>query len=872
MNVRKRRPKSGRTTANDRLTRETSRPVLSPTVEEAGSPYPQEAGETTQGLPSIDTHAADTKQESSQDPDYGLLLQTASPQKPLIPGKSSRRKKRPKFGSTKAKKPHPIQGSDPAESTERAHLDAPAPILSRRESMQANEHGIQPHEHDVQPDVAVDAKDWAKKQHSPFRPTAGAEEEFELDAQTPFIHPGEFPQSPDEVEAHPATPYVHPGAFPPSPPKPTDPELGADRTTAASPSYPFITPPAELPESGEEGESRPGRLDKTTASTLGHSFKATLDEATNSLTRGVSSAVSALVEVFDVPSSNRAGPTSPTKIPGPYGSLRRNSRPSKHRRLQKRKSPDVPVPTLVNNGLEQRGMSLANTESAQPVALDTAPERNWPETGYPAAPGDNNQAPQEGGSLIDTGVGLDDLSREQSMVRNEVLGTDFRPANPNLWVQSSANYSVRSYFPSIDGNQSSAISDTARDHASNSGADDQNKKRDPDTADVGVTAYTEGPYTGMNHETPLAVLEDSSSRGNLNSEAWDHFRANTGAKRRSGKVKTDGSGPGEESHSHTPQDQHHPGIDDPAKVNHSVDVRPQRSVRRLSHIFKGMRRSSTVATPPSTSNRRGGGASHLTLSTTPSLKHVVRRSSTSAASSSQTPPVVLPDSMILGPGRMTPYREDDQPPVASHLSRKLPPRSATPSMETLLPRSSAGTPGGGGSNAALYNQVLTLQRQLAARTEELAHLRRQLEAVGEGGAAGAGQLSERLRVAEREVKMWRDRATAAERRVVVFERFLGRVRQLRQKRAEAARGDEGGEGARGGEMEEGIEEEIEREMKAIDGAEKVDGGEICQLDGVGGMNQTVKGGSGTADVGVWVTAAKEVLEYDDERSWMRGRC
>lgn len=200
---------------------------------------------------------------------------------------------------------------------------------------------------------------------------------------------------------------------------------------------------------------------------------------------------------------------------------------------------------------------------------------------------------------------------------------------------------------------------------------------------------------------------------------------------------------------------------------------------------------------------------------------------------------------------MTPYQ--DLPPVASHIVRRLPPRSATPSMETLPARTV--TPSGG-SNAALYNQVLTLQRQLAARTEEVAHLSRQLEAIGEGGA---GTLSERLRVAEREARMWKERALAAERRVVVFERFLARVRQLRQKRAGADKAEGGGTAS--------IELEIEREMDVLHGVtENRDGEVISQFDG----GVWVPGAPGKDGLRVWLAAAREVIEYDDERRWMSG--
>jgi hypothetical protein len=174
-------------------------------------------------------------------------------------------------------------------------------------------------------------------------------------------------------------------------------------------------------------------------------------------------------------------------------------------------------------------------------------------------------------------------------------------------------------------------------------------------------------------------------------------------------------------------------------------------------------------------------------------------------------------------------------------------------METMPTPPRITTPGGGagGSNAALYAQVVALQRQLASRTEELAQLRRQLDAVGEGGA---GALSERLRIAERDAQMWKDRALAAERRVVVFERFLARVKWLREKRQAELRG----RGKEGGEIDEAeIERVVEQEMEALNGEQGREAAEAGQVDG-------------TSEERVWLMAAREMIEYDDERKWMGG--
>lgn len=136
---------------------------------------------------------------------------------------------------------------------------------------------------------------------------------------------------------------------------------------------------------------------------------------------------------------------------------------------------------------------------------------------------------------------------------------------------------------------------------------------------------------------------------------------------------------------------------------------------------------------------------------------------------------------MLTPGTMTPGIE--QPPIARHVSTRRPARSETPtnSNDEYLPQreTQTQTPR---TTAALHAQVRQLQRLLETKAEETMSLRRQLEAI-EGGD-GIGTLSERLRHAEREVKTWRERALTAEKRVAVFEKFLGRVRQLRDREKE----------------------------------------------------------------------------------------
>ena len=91
------------------------------------------------------------------------------------------------------------------------------------------------------------------------------------------------------------------------------------------------------------------------------------------------------------------------------------------------------------------------------------------------------------------------------------------------------------------------------------------------------------------------------------------------------------------------------------------------------------------------------------------------------------------------------------------------------------------------SNSVLHAQVRSLGRQLEARTEEAAQLRRRLEAR-EQLDAGSGPLSEQLRQARREAAAWRRRAEAAERRVVVLDRFTARLRGLQDAGAGKGKG------------------------------------------------------------------------------------
>ncbi|KAG5940146.1 hypothetical protein E4U59_002622 [Claviceps monticola] len=134
-------------------------------------------------------------------------------------------------------------------------------------------------------------------------------------------------------------------------------------------------------------------------------------------------------------------------------------------------------------------------------------------------------------------------------------------------------------------------------------------------------------------------------------------------------------------------------------------------------------------------------------------------------------------------GTMVPCPE--QPPIAQHLNLARPPSSSSPTVESkpysspemvsTLPLSRAG------SATVLYSQIGKLQRQLNAKTEEAAQLRRQMDVQKD---SDIGTLSEQLRQAKRDVAAWKDRAEAAERRVKVFETFTEKLREIRDTIAE----------------------------------------------------------------------------------------
>ncbi|KAF4949547.1 hypothetical protein FGADI_8845 [Fusarium gaditjirri] len=128
-------------------------------------------------------------------------------------------------------------------------------------------------------------------------------------------------------------------------------------------------------------------------------------------------------------------------------------------------------------------------------------------------------------------------------------------------------------------------------------------------------------------------------------------------------------------------------------------------------------------------------------------------------------------------GTMMPYPE--QPPIAQHLNLIRPASSASNTQYGTDPSvpHNISTPQRPGSTTTLHAQIRSLQRQLDLKTEEIVHLRRQLEVQGD---ADVGTLSQQLREAKREAQTWRERAESAERRIKVFERFTARLKGIRE--------------------------------------------------------------------------------------------
>jgi hypothetical protein len=134
-------------------------------------------------------------------------------------------------------------------------------------------------------------------------------------------------------------------------------------------------------------------------------------------------------------------------------------------------------------------------------------------------------------------------------------------------------------------------------------------------------------------------------------------------------------------------------------------------------------------------------------------------------------------------GTWVPHKE--QSPVAQHLNLAKPTSFAPEKKENNIADASSwmATPRRG-SNTSMHTQIHSLQRQLDLKTEENLSLRRQLEAHEK---SDVGTLSEQLREAKRDSRMWKGRAQTAERRVQVLEKFTNRLEGIREAAGEDGR-------------------------------------------------------------------------------------
>ncbi|KAK2616656.1 hypothetical protein QQS21_000479 [Conoideocrella luteorostrata] len=132
------------------------------------------------------------------------------------------------------------------------------------------------------------------------------------------------------------------------------------------------------------------------------------------------------------------------------------------------------------------------------------------------------------------------------------------------------------------------------------------------------------------------------------------------------------------------------------------------------------------------------------------------------------------------PGLGTTLSFPEQPPIAHHLNLARPPSSPSPMPESeplaTLDIISGSQVSRTGSATVLHSQIRKLQRQLNGKMEEASQLRRQLEAQQD---SDVGTMSEQIWQAKRDVAMWKGRAETAERRIKVFEKFIQKLKEIR---------------------------------------------------------------------------------------------
>ncbi|KAK2759669.1 RhoGAP group protein [Colletotrichum kahawae] len=156
----------------------------------------------------------------------------------------------------------------------------------------------------------------------------------------------------------------------------------------------------------------------------------------------------------------------------------------------------------------------------------------------------------------------------------------------------------------------------------------------------------------------------------------------------------------------------------------------------------------------------------------------------------------------------------------------------------MAPRSES--PGG---NSMLHAQIRSLQRQLDAKSEETASLRRQLDTRDD---MDVGLLSEQLRSAKRECAMWKGRAEAAERRVAALERFTHKIRCLKggdgqYDSADVSPRERESTDTTGTEDGELVTSRIKITFRNLDGARSSDGGAAAWWNTRNGVDEGING-------------------------------
>ncbi|KAK8110474.1 uncharacterized protein PG998_006931 [Apiospora kogelbergensis] len=229
----------------------------------------------------------------------------------------------------------------------------------------------------------------------------------------------------------------------------------------------------------------------------------------------------------------------------------------------------------------------------------------------------------------------------------------------------------------------------------------------------------------------------------------------------------------------------HNKMQSPAKSTKSViapsPVAPQTPSKKLNDDPHGIGLASSKTYRTSAGHRKQSTTDQSPQDTPSRFPKVALRPTGFVFSASRDEPKMSPskapsrDRELSRPpslGTMIPPREE--PPVAHHLNLARPPSAAS----SLSHLSAQPHPPGEGDNASVnqgYNSPLPTSGSPRMRSGN-GLLHAQLETREN---MDIGTLSERLREANRDCAMWRDRAEAAERRIAVFEKFAAKARALR---------------------------------------------------------------------------------------------